>query len=413
MTTELALAIGIMVIAGFFGGKLAQKLKFPRITGYIVVGLILSPSVINLVPRETIDSMGIITSIALGIIAYAIGGSLRIESVRKLGRCIAWVTIFQAMAAWLIVTLGVVLLAPHILGVTQATVLHYYFPLAFVLGAIACATDPATILAITHEYRAKGPLTTTLLALVAIDDAVAVIAFAIAMGIAQSLASGASGVSYYQMMAVPFLEIVKSIGIGAGFGFVMVYLTRLVKTRALLLLVVLGMITLCTGICNIMGVSLIMANMAAGFVLTNRITEDEPFRVVEEGVDELVFAVFFVLAGMNFDFEIMRTVGIMVLVIFATRFAGKYYGARAGARISHAPDTVKKYAGFALLPQAGVAMGLALLARNAFPEFGDIILNATLAAVIINQLVSPPLVKYGLFKAGEAGGSAKPLTGIR
>ena len=412
MTTELALAIGVMIVAGFFGGELAKKLRFPRITGYIVVGLVLSPSVINLVSRETIESMGIITSVALGIIAYAIGGSLRIESVRKLGRCIAWVTIFQALAAWLIVTLGVVLLAPHILGVTQATVMHYYFPLAFVLGAIACATDPATILAITHEYRAKGPLTTTLLALVAIDDAVAVIAFAIAMGIAQSLTSGGASVSYYQIMAVPFLEIVKSIGIGAGFGFALVYLTRLVKTRALLLLVVLGMITLCTGICNIMGVSLIMANMAAGFILTNRRSGDEPFKVIE-GVDELVFAVFFVLAGMHFNFEVMRVVGIMVLVIFATRFAGKYYGARVGARVSHAPDTVKKYAGFALLPQAGVAMGLALLARNSFPEFGDIILNATLAAVIINQLVSPPLVKYGLFKAREAGGSAKPFSGVR
>ena len=412
MTTELALAIGVMIVAGFFGGELAKKLRFPRITGYIVVGLVLSPSVINLVSRETIESMGIITSVALGIIAYAIGGSLRIESVRKLGRCIAWVTIFQALAAWLIVTLGVVLLAPHILGVTQATVMHYYFPLAFVLGAIACATDPATILAITHEYRAKGPLTTTLLALVAIDDAVAVIAFAIAMGIAQSLTSGVASVSYYQIMAVPFLEIVKSIGIGAGFGFALVYLTRLVKTRALLLLVVLGMITLCTGICNIMGVSLIMANMAAGFILTNRRSGDEPFKVIE-GVDELVFAVFFVLAGMHFNFEVMRVVGIMVLVIFATRFAGKYYGARVGARVSHAPDTVKKYAGFALLPQAGVAMGLALLARNSFPEFGDIILNATLAAVIINQLVSPPLVKYGLFKAREAGGSAKPFSGVR
>jgi len=412
MTTELALAIGVMIVAGFFGGELAKKLRFPRITGYIVVGLVLSPSVINLVSRETIESMGIITSVALGIIAYAIGGSLRIESVRKLGRCIAWVTIFQALAAWLIVTLGVVLLAPHILGVTQATVMHYYFPLAFVLGAIACATDPATILAITHEYRAKGPLTTTLLALVAIDDAVAVIAFAIAMGIAQSLAGGVAGVSYYHVMAVPFLEIVKSIGIGAGFGFALVYLTRLVKTRALLLMVVLGMITLCTGICNTMGVSLIMANMAVGFVLTNRRSGDEPFKVIE-GVDELVFAVFFVLAGMHFNFEVMRMVGIMVLVIFATRFAGKYYGARAGAMVSHAPDTVKKYAGFALLPQAGVAMGLALLARNSFPQFGDIILNATLAAVIINQLVSPPLVKYGLFKAREVGGSAKPFSGVR
>ena len=179
MTTDLALAIGVMIIAGYFGGQVAKKLKLPRITGYIVVGLLLSPSVLNLVPRATVESLNIITSVALGIIAYAIGGSLRLQSIRKLGRSIAWITIVQALAAWLIVTLGVVFLAPRILGIPQVTVTQFYFPMAFVIGAIACATDPATILAVTREYRAKGPLTTTLLALVAIDDAVAVIAFAI------------------------------------------------------------------------------------------------------------------------------------------------------------------------------------------------------------------------------------------
>jgi len=411
VTTDLALAIGVMIVAGFFGGTLAKKLKFPRITGYIVIGLVLSPSVLNLVSRTTIESLDIITSTALSIIAYAIGGSLRIQSIRKLGRSIAWVTIVQAIAAWLIVTIGVVFLAPPILGISQATVAQYYFPLAFILGAIACATDPATILAITHEYRSKGPLTTTLLALVAIDDAVAVVAFAIAMGVGQSLVTGIAG-SAQQMVLEPFLEIIQSIGIGAAFGFGLVYLTKLVKTRPLLLLVVLGMIVLCTGVANRMGVSLIMANMAIGFVVTNRITEDEPFIVIE-WVDELVFAVFFVLAGMHFDFNVMMAVGVMVLVIFSTRFVGKYYGARIGAKISHAPVAVKKYAGFALLPQAGVAMGLALLARNSFPIFGDIILNATLAVVIINQLVSPPMVRYGLFKSGEAAGSTKPLPEVQ
>ncbi|MDD5509792.1 MAG: cation:proton antiporter [Dehalococcoidales bacterium] len=408
MTTDLALAIGVMIVVGFFGGKLAKKLKLPRITGYIVVGLLLSPSALNLVPRATIESLNIVTSVALGIIAYAIGGSLRLGSIRRLGRSIAWITMVQALAAWLIVTLVVVLLAPLILNVPQATVLRFYFPMAFIIGAIACATDPATILAVTREYRAKGPLTTTLLALVAIDDAVAVIAFAIAVGVAQPLVSGIGGASFYQMLGVPFLGVIESVGIGTAFGFALVYITRLTKTRALLLMAVLGIITLCTGVANMLGVSLIMANMAVGFVVTNRMAEDEPFIVVE-GVDELVFAVFFVLAGMHFDFDVMKVVGVMVLLIFATRFAGKYYGARIGAGISHAEETVKKYAGFALLPQAGVAMGLALLARNAFPAFGDIILNATLAVVIINQLISPPMVKHAIFKAGEAAGMGKPV----
>ena len=157
----------------------------------------------------------------------------------------------------------------------------------------------------------------------------------------------------------------------------------------------------CTGVTDVLGISPIMANMAVGFVVVNRMTTREPFIVIE-GIEEAVFAIFFVLAGMHFDASIMKAIGFPILLIFVSRFAGKYYGARTGAKISHAPDTVKKYTGLALLPQAGVAMGLALMAQNAFPTFGAIVLNATLAPVILNELVAPPLVKYAIFKAGEA-----------
>ena len=416
MTTNIALVIGIIIIAGFLGGVVMRKLKFPRVTGYIVVGILLSPSVLgslglDFLSKATVDSMDIITNVALGIIAYAIGSSLRLESLRKLGRSIAWITPFQSLGTWLIVTLVLAFLSPLVLVIPGATFFQFYFPMAFIIGAIASATAPALTLAIIHELRARGPLTTTLLAVVALDDAIAVIAFAIAVGVAQPLVSGVGGVSFYQILTVPFLHILESVGIGAAFGFALINIAKLVKTRKLVLVVVLGVIVACIGVTNLLGVSLIMANMVVGFVVANRGRKDEPFPVIEN-IEDVVFTVFFVLAGMHFDLGVMKTAGILAVSLFAVRFAGKYYGARIGAKIAHAPEAVKKYIGFTLLPQAGVAIGLALLAQSAFPDFpvlGDVLLNVVLASVIISELVSPPLVKYGILKAGEAAGSAKPV----
>ncbi len=410
MTTDLALAIGVMITVGLLGGVLSNKIKFPRITGYVVIGILLSPSVLNLVSRATIEDLGIITHATLGVIAYLIGASLRFEAIRKLGRSISWITPFQSLGAWLVVSLALVFIAPVVLTASGVNSANNYVPLALVIGAIASATAPAVTMAIIREYKARGPLTTTLLAVVALDDAIAVIAFAVAVGIAQPLVSGSNDVSLYQMLAVPSLEIAKSIGIGTALGFALVYLSKLVKTRALLLTIVLGVILLCTGIANSLGISLIMANMTIGFIVANRMTDSEPIFVVE-GIEEVVFAIFFVFSGMHFDAGIIRTAGILALVLFGVRFAGKYYGTVIGARISRASEEVRKYLGFALVPQAGVALGLALLAAEILPALGNILVNIVLASVIINELVAPPLTKYAITKAGEVGGAIESTSG--
>ena len=408
MTTDLALAIGVMITVGLLGGLLSNKIKFPRITGYIIVGILLSPSVLNLISRATIEKLDIITHVALGIVAYLIGASLRVESIRRLGRSIAWITTSQSLGAWLIVTLVIAFVAPLILAIPGATFTNNYFPSALVIGAMAAATAPAAVMAIIREYKARGPFTTTLLAVVALDDAIAVIAFAIAVGVAQPLISGSGGVSLYQMLAVPSLEIAQSVGIGTAFGFMLVYLTRLARTRALLLSAVLGIVILCTGIANFLGISLIMANMTIGFIVANRMAGSEPIAVME-GIEEVVFAVFFVFSGMHFDASVMRTAGILALLIVATRFTGKYVGTVIGAKISHASDAVRKYLGLALLPKAGVTLGLALLAKSVFPVLGNLIFNGVLASVIINEIVAPPLAKYALTKAGEIEEAVKPI----
>jgi len=400
MEMNLVLAIGIMIIVGFFGGTIANRFKFPRITGYIIIGILLSPSLLNIISAATIKNLDIITDIALGIIAFLIGGSLRLEPLRKLGRSIAWITPFQSLGAWLLVTLLLAFLSPHIVTIPNTTFFQTYFPMAFIIGAISCATAPAAIIAIINGYRAKGPLTTTLLAVVALDDAIAVVAFAIALGICQPLVNGGN-ISIYQMLGVPFLHIAESIAIGIFFGFALIYIAKLVRMRELLLVVVFGMIMLCIGVTNLLGISAILASMIAGFIVVNKARESGMILVVE-GIEDVIFAMFFVLAGLHFDLSVIKVAGILALLIVLSRYFGKYFGARAGATISHAPDEIKKYLGLALLPQAGVAIGLVLLAKSAFPSFGAIMVNAVLASVIINELVTPPLTKYAIFKAGEA-----------
>ena len=401
MTTDLALAIGIMITVGLLGGVLSNKIKFPRVTGYIIVGILFSPSVIHLIPRATIAELDIITHVTLAIVAYLIGTSLRLESIKRLGRSISWITPTQSLGAWLVVTLSMAFLAPSILAVPGATFMGNYFPMALVIGAIASATAPAVTMAVIREYKARGPFTTTLLAVVALDDAIAVIAFAIAMGIAQPLVNGGSGVALYHTLAAPSLEIAESIGIGTALGFALVYLTKLAKTRALLLTVVLGIILLGAGLANHLGISLIMANMTIGFVVANRVPDSEP-SIVVEGIEEIVFAIFFVFSGMHFDASVIRTAGVLGLMLFGIRFAGKYYGTVIGARISRSSEEVRKYLGFALVPQAGVALGLALLAAEILPSLGNMLINIVLASVIINELVAPPLTKYAITKAGES-----------
>lgn len=393
------LTIGAIVVAGLAGGLAAEKAKLPRISGYIVVGILLGHAVFNLVSPEAVESLDPVTEIALGVIAFLIGGSLKVESLRGLGTSVTWITLLQSLGAWFLVALVLALVGPLI--IPGETFWQVYFPMAFIVGAISCATAPAATMAIISEYRAKGPMTTTLLAVVALDDAVAVVAFAIARSVSQPLVNPAAHTPLSRLLGIPLLGIVEALALGVAFGVALVYADRLLKSHRLLLVAVLGAVMLCAGIAIRLDLSLILANMAAGFVVTNKARGEEPFLVVEE-IEDILYVMFFVLAGLHFDLSMLKIAGLLALSIVIARYAGKYAGAWIGATISHAPEAVRRYLGLALLPQAGVAVGLVLLAEKTSPVFGAAMLGGVLASVIVNELITPPLTKYALFKAGEA-----------
>jgi len=318
-------------------------------------------------------------------------------------RSILSIGVLQAVSAFIVSMVAIMLITPFFLDIPEATLINAYLPMGLVIGAIASATAPAAILALVREYRARGPLTTTLLSVVALDDAIAIILFSIVIRVAPSMAVGIGGFSGYEMLLLPTLKVFGSIAIGVAFGFAIVYLARLVKERSLLLVVVLGIIMLCVGVAKLLDFSEILSNMAVGFVVYNRLKigmREKTFNVIDD-IEDVIFAMFFVLAGLHFDLGVIKIAGILALLITVGRFAGKYLGARTGATIARSPEPVKKYLGLTLMPAAGVTIGLGLLAERAFPTLGAIIYNGILTSVIINELIAPPLVKYAIFKAGE------------
>ncbi|HHE41089.1 MAG TPA: cation:proton antiporter [Dehalococcoidia bacterium] len=396
---NLVLAIGLILSIGLFGSLAFRKLRLPSVTGYIIVGIILGPSVVGLIPLETVERLGVLTDITLGIVAYLIGGSLRVDSLKGLGRSILWVTLMQSIGAWIFVT---VVLTPAILWIVpEASFWQLAFPLAFVVGAVSSATAPAATMAIIRELRARGPLTTTLLAVVALDDGIAVIAFAVAVGVCEPLVKGVTGISVEAALLGPSVHIVLSLVLGLIVSAIPVYGGRVVRSREVELGLIFGTVMLCAGAALWLGLSPVIADMTLGFVVVNVMHRGDEHALLGD-VETLLYTLFFVLAGLHFDLAVLSTAGAVAIVIAVSGGLGKYAGTVAGARLGHAPAVVGKYLGFALLPKAGVTVGLALLAAEQFPSFGPLLLNAVLAATIINELIAPPLSRYAITRAGEA-----------
>ncbi|MCD6107027.1 MAG: cation:proton antiporter [Caldisericaceae bacterium] len=395
---NIYLILGIFIVGGYFAGLLAEKIGLPKITGYILLGVIFSPSLFGLTVPEKIQGMGIITEISLSVVAFITGGSLNIKTIKKLGMPVIWITLIQGLGVWLFVGFSVYFFYPLFSTIGKSEL----FIMALTLGAVALPTAPAAIIAIIHEYKAKGPFTSTLLSVVVLDDALAIIATSISIGIAKSIV-GSGSMSILRELRRGSLEILVSILIGMAVGFLSKRIMHYFKSSSSLLLLVTGSIFFSTGLSNILGVSYLLSNMVFGFFITNTFSfSDKYFTSIKE-VEELIFVLFFTLAGAHFETVALKTAGILALIIVIGRVSGKFIGSYVGGVVSRAPENVRKYLGFALLPKAGVTLGLILLVLE-LPEIKDvgiIMINGILASVIINELISPPLVKFALTKSKE------------
>jgi Kef-type K+ transport system membrane component KefB len=405
MVTHPLLAVGILLLFGYWGGRAANALRLPRVSGYLIAGVLLSPSVSHVFSRELVDrDLATVTEMALGIIAYLIGGSLILERMHHLGRSILWITLSQALTAFLFTTLFLVPAIPFLTGLSGSDygLTDTTLPLALVIGAISVATAPGAILAIVSELRASGPFTSILLGIIALDDGLALIFFAVASAIAHALIHPDT-VPMTRMLTTAVAEITFSVLLGIVAGGVLKYTARTVRRREALLMVILGIILTTVGIATQFHLSPLLASMVVGFVIVNMERRHRDFFLVVEQIEEPLFGLFFGLAGAHVDPAVFKSAGLLAVAILAVRMIGKHLGTWGGAMLSGSPPEVRNYLGLALFPQAGVTVGLVLIAQEIFhiEVVANILVNAVIGSVIINELISPPLVKYALIKVRE------------
>ncbi|MBE7015013.1 MAG: cation:proton antiporter, partial [Ruminococcaceae bacterium] len=373
--------------AGLFSGKLMKKFKLPNVTGYIIFGLIIGPYVLGILPEDVVSKMTIISDVALGFIAFSIGSEFKLSYLKKIGKSPVVIAFCEGFGATLLVDLALVLAGCDI-------------KFSLVLGAIASATAPAATIMVVKQYKAKGPVTDTLLPVVAIDDAVALIAFGISFAVAKIIGS-TGNVDILSVIISPVIEIIGGLLFGAVLGFILSALIKWFTGRGNRLSVAIAMVCLCVGISVICGFSSLLACMAMGAIFINTSKRyNELFQLTDRFTPPL-FLLFFVVSGAELNVGILPSVGVIGIVYIIVRVLGKMGGASLGAIIGKASPEVKKYLGPTLIPQAGVAIGLSMAAVTVVPEFGANIRVIILCATIIYELVGPVITKITLIKAGE------------
>lgn len=412
---EILLSLSIALFAGLMLSRLAKLVQLPAVTAYLVAGVLLGPFCIGAIgvdglgftSMEKIKSLSILSDVALGFIAFSIGNEFRLSQLKTIGKQATVIGILQAVITTILVDAALITLhfiIPDILPL----------PAAIVLGAIASATAPAATLMVVRQYKAKGPVTDTLLPVVALDDAVGLVLFAISFGIAKALMSGA--VNIVSIIVEPLIEVVLSIGLGAGMGYLFTFFERFFHSRSkrlamsvsfVLLTVALSMLKFEIGGVHIAFSSLLTC-MMLGTIFCNICDFSEELMDRLDRWTAPIFILFFVLSGAELDLSVMADFMIVLVgvVYIAFRCLGKYFGARLSATMVNAPANVKKYLGITLFPQAGVALGMAIKSA-ALGEIGIIIANITLFSVLVYELVGPFLTKISLAKAGEINPEGK------
>lgn len=410
---QILLSLSIALLAGLLLSRLAKVLKLPAVTAYLVAGILVGPFLLGRLSifgvhlgfvEEDLSAFKIISEVALGFIAFSIGNEFRLSDLKKNGVKATVIGIFQAVVATLLVD--------AVLIVVALTTKVISLEAAIVLGAIASATAPAATLMVVKQYKAKGPLTDILLPIVAIDDAVGLVLFAISFGIAKAIGSGE--ISLISILAEPIIEVVASLALGALMGFLFHLCERFFHSRSkrlavsvtfVLLTVALSMIKFKAGNVHV-GFSSLLVCMMLGTVFCNIC--DFSLELMDR-VDRWtapLFVLFFVISGAELDLTVFMSLGIVLVGVayILARSAGKYLGAFASSKAMKCDKQITRYLGVTLFPQAGVALGMAIKASDPVTGLGDtgaVVAQITLFAVLIYELIGPLLTKIALTKAGE------------
>lgn len=394
---SVLLVVGLIILLGAVGGRLFQKFNLPRVTGYIIIGLLLGESFHSLLSSSMIASFGPLIELALGIIGFMIGGEIHIDKFKRYSRSIYTILFVEALLTFFLVG-------------TITTLITQKIYMGLILGALASATAPAATYSVLGEYKARGPVTMTTLSIVALDDALALLIYGFAIVFARSFIAHEQ-FSLIRTMGIPLIQIMISVVIGIIAGIILHKIVTRTRDRDRILPYTLGTIMLVVGASIYFRVDPILASMVLGTVASNMQSSEnrEMFDLVKK-LSDPIFILFFVLVGARLDARILVKGGVPLLAVIyiIARSFGKLAGAYIGGKISGAKETVTKYLGFCLFDQAGVAVGLALATYNTFNLLGEearlsglLIINIITATTFLLQLIAPPLIKYGIKKSDE------------
>jgi Kef-type K+ transport system membrane component KefB len=407
-TASILLTLSIALLAGLLLSRLAKKVQLPAVTAYLVAGVLIGPFLLGAIgipgigiTHEQLEGFGIIADVALGFIAFSMGNEFRISALKKIGKQATIIGIFQAVFTTIIVDGA--LIALHFAMPDKLPL-----PAALVLGAVATATAPAATLMVVKQYKAKGPVTDILLPVVALDDAVGLVVFAISFGIAKSISTGS--VDILSIVLEPLLEVVLSLALGFVMGLIFTLCERFFHSRSKRMAVSVTFVMMTVAISCLkfnvggihIGFSSLLACMMLGTVFCNICDFSEELMERADRWVTPILILFFVISGAELDLSVFTNVAVVIvgIVYIASRCIGKYFGAGISARATKCEPNIVKYLGITLFPQAGVALGMAIKAVELGAE-GEIVRNITLFAVLIYEIVGPFLTKVALTKAGD------------
>ena len=396
---NLLMAIGAIIAFAFLGSKIFQRLGIPQVVGFIVMGVLLGSSFLNFIPLEMIDQLSFISNIALGLIGFDMGGHLRFSELLKVRKSLFFILVFEALGTFVLVTAG-------IYAITQS--LHT----AIIFGALASATAPAATVDVLAEYDAKGPLTTSLLAVVGLDDALALLLYSIAAALAETmLVGGAQTLTLLETVALPLIEIFGSIILGTGVALILNYILCRMKNHHDAMAISIASVLIVVGVSESFGFSLILSTMVLGTVIVNRDCEHGRYiRFTIEQAGPVIYVLFFALVGARFQISLLPTMGLIGVAYILLRSFGKFTGAWLGGTLGGAEPAVRNNLGFGLLSQAGVAIGLAIASSHRFSACGEpgkalgsLVINVITATTFVVQIIGPVFVKVAITRAGEIG----------
>lgn len=391
---DLFLSVSIIILGGILGGRVARKFKLPSVSGYIVAGLILGPSFINLVNSQDLGSLSFITDIALAAIAFSIGNEFLISDMKKVGKSALLLTVAEVVGAVTLVFL------------TMYYLFNESFEFSIVIASMAAATAPAGIVMVIRELRADGPLVKTILPVVALDDALGIMIFSVALSLAK-MTSGIANFTLFQIISDPLIEIFGSMLLGLLLGVALSYFANKAKAQNDLLNLTLAFVLASVGASNFFNLSPLLTAMMMGATLVNLLQNSKRVFDNLNTFTPPINLLFFTLAGMSLDIRILASVSLLGVGFIFSRAIGKIFGAGFGAKALGESKTIQKYLGLSLLTQGGISIGLSAIVRNELPQFGDSIVTVILFSILVYEISGPILAKIAITKAGEVDGIRK------